>query len=295
MLPMPEVMLWLCVDFNFPFIKWPDNYVSGGTAEKQTQVKHHLDIMDNLFITQVIKKLTSQKNILDLLWTNEKEDVLDCWVEESMLPACNLIIVNTAYRKNLIKYPKIIPLNSLFVSLNFISYNTDWGTVQDSIKAGDWKQVMGNADPDTMLQALNNKLLGMCRASILEKRTQWNSKQHNIPRDTRILMRKGTSLNKQLKNIENEGRMQAIRSKVMDIEQKIMISHSQQRTENKAMGNIKRNPKCILTYCSRFSKIAIWPLQTTENTTTDPKMIPQLVLHQYNSVFSSPHVPGSQQ
>lgn len=89
-----------------------------------------------------------------------------------MLPACNLIIVNTAYRKNLIKYPKIIPLNSLFVSLNFISYNTDWGTVQDSIKAGDWKQVMGNADPDTMLQALNNKLLGMCRASILEKRTQ---------------------------------------------------------------------------------------------------------------------------
>ena len=98
------------------------------------------------------------------------------------------------------------------------------------------------------------------------------------------------SLNKQLTSMHSEGRKRAITAKIIETEQKLRQSHANQRMneENRAVNNIKCNPKYFFSYCKRYSKIS--PLKNNEDSvSTNPKTTCQLVLQQYSSVFSAPH------
>lgn len=80
----------ICGDFDFPFIKCPEGYVSGETVKEHIQARHLHSIMGNLFFIQVIEK-PARQNILDLLCTNNKESVLDYRVEEAKFSDHNLV------------------------------------------------------------------------------------------------------------------------------------------------------------------------------------------------------------
>ena len=143
------------------------------------------------------------------------------------------------------------------------------------------------------MTAFNTKLLEICKVHIPEKSQRKNGRQYTIPKDRKILMRKRTTLNKQLTSTYNENRKCTIRAKIAQIEQRIMESHLKQKSteESRAIDNIKQNPKYFFSYCKRYSKTKtqIGPLKTDMGSLTkDPKETSQLLLHQYNSVFSSP-------
>lgn len=57
-------------DFHFPRVKWISHEVIGGTTEKKLQPWDLLTLMENRFLTQLIKEPTRESNILDLFPSN---------------------------------------------------------------------------------------------------------------------------------------------------------------------------------------------------------------------------------
>ena len=289
--PMPDIVL--CGDFNLPNIRWPEGTVSGGTLEEQTQARILLEITGKAFLTQQLMKPTRINNILDLYFTNNQDSITDYQVEKTIFSDHNLITINTAYRRSGRGEPENIPLESCpFAAYNFLSEKIKWEEVQRSASEVNWNHVMEGEEPNTMLQALTSKLLEICSKHIPMKRKVTKRFSH-IPRDRKILMRRRASLNKQLRGTHTEVKKRSLLTKVLEIEEKLKESHKNQRSidENRALNNIKRNPKYFFSYCKKFSKTKtqIGPLKNSEgNISTDPKITCQLLLQQYSSVFSDP-------
>ena len=290
-LPMPDIIL--CGDYNFPGVKWPEGMVLGGTLEDQAQARVLLDVAEKAFLTQQLTTPTRLTNILDLFFTNNQDAVSDYKVEKTIFSDHNLITINTAYRKNRTREThEPIPASTPFTTYNFYSGDIKWDEVLNSASEVNWDQVLEGNDPNIMLQALTTKLIEICSAHIPVKR--WQTKRCSlIPRDRKILMRKRASLNKKMGTAHTEERKREIMANIKEIEHKLKQSHTNQRIneENRAVNNIKQNPKYFFSYCKRFSKIKtqIGPLRNNEgNISTDPKASCNLLLQQYSSVFSAP-------
>ncbi|KAK3861456.1 hypothetical protein Pcinc_032580 [Petrolisthes cinctipes] len=293
--PTPEIIM--CGDFNFPEIKWPEGtLLAGGTLDHQAQAKALLEVTDKALLTQQIITPTRRDNILDLYFTNNQESVNTYRTEKNIFSDHNLIVVNTAYKKN---KSEMVERNatgsSPFTEFNFFSEKIEWEKLQQSISEVDWEQTMLNEDPNTMLCTLLDKLLQICRLHIPTRRRRKDNRS-NIPRNRKILMRKRAMLYKKLVKAYTEERKRRIDAKLTEIEQQLKQSHTDQRAqeEGKAINKIKRNPKFFYSYCKRYSKIKtqIGPLKDNEgNIVKDPKQTADLLLQQYNSVFSDPHLP----
>ena len=81
----------------------------------------------------------------------------------------------------------------------------------------------------------------------------------------------------------------------MKIEQDILKSHSNERIHNEstALAKIKDDPNYFYRYAKKFSivKSDIGPLlDSSGNLTSDKKIICQLLLDQFNKIFSTPNV-----
>ena len=152
---------------------------------------------------------------------------------------------------------------------------------------------MRGNEPRTMLHAFIDTVLKMCENHIPSKKKSASAQRHNIPRDRRILMRKRTSLHKQLTESQHEKQRNSIRKKIEEIEQQLKESHIHQRIreEGDAVNNTQRNPKYFYSYCKKFSKTKtqIGPLQTVDGAPTqNPQQTCEVLMQQYVSVFSSP-------
>ena len=115
--PMPDIVL--CGDFNFPNIKWPAGTISGGTLEDQAQAKTLLEGTGKAFLTQQLETPTRGSNILDLLFTNNQDAVMDYHMEKTIFSDHNLITVHTAYKRN----KKLETQNIVHNSSSFAKYN----------------------------------------------------------------------------------------------------------------------------------------------------------------------------
>ena len=60
-------------DFNFPDVKWPDGVIPMGQSQDSIQANLLMDLMDTLFMFQLVTIPTRGANILDLVFTNCKE------------------------------------------------------------------------------------------------------------------------------------------------------------------------------------------------------------------------------
>ena len=204
--------------------------------------------------------------------------------------------MNTTYMKEKSKRVETNTTGlSPFSVYNFFSEKIEWEEVVLSVNGVNWEQITEGIEPDIILQVLLEKLLEVCEQHIPIKRHR-EENSSNIPRDRRIMMRNRATLNKQLVRARTEGRKRAITTKVIEIERKLKQSHTNQRMqeERKAIDKIIRNPKFFYSYCKRYSKVKtqIGPLKDKEgNFIKDPKQIADILVQQYNSVFSDPRTP----
>ncbi|KAK4302915.1 hypothetical protein Pmani_025032 [Petrolisthes manimaculis] len=157
--PTPEIIM--CGDFNFPEIKWPEGTLSaGGTLDHQAQAKALLEVADKSLLTQQIITPTRRDNILDLYFTNNQESINTYRTEQNILSDHDLIVINTAYKKNKSeRAERNTTGSSPFTELNFFSEEIEWEKLQQSFSEVDWEQTILNEDPNTMLHTLLDKLL----------------------------------------------------------------------------------------------------------------------------------------
>ncbi|KAK4311194.1 hypothetical protein Pmani_017286 [Petrolisthes manimaculis] len=158
----------MCGDFNFPEIKWSEGTLSaGGTLDHQAQAKALLEVADKSLLTQQIITPTRRDNILDLYFTNNQESINTYKTEKNILSDHDLIVINTAYKKNKSeRAERNTTGSSPFTELNFFSEKIEWEKLQQSFSEVDWEQTILNEDPNTMLHTLLDKLLQICRLHI---------------------------------------------------------------------------------------------------------------------------------
>ncbi|KAK3884903.1 hypothetical protein Pcinc_010877 [Petrolisthes cinctipes] len=291
--PMPDIII--CGDFNFPFIHWPEgSIITGATREEQDQASLTFELSDKFFLTQLITKPTRKNNTIDLLFTNIQDLLSDHTVEKTIFSDHNLVHLHTRYRKAKDQVDTDTPpSHNRFSALNFDSEAVNWSDFHTALTNKNWDHILSDKDPNAMLDTMLNTILSECQFYVPKRRKPALARHLTIPRDRKILMRKRSSLLKQLDNARGEERKLALSIKIANIESKLKESHEhqRQREENRAIENIKRNPKFFCSYCRRFSKIKtkVGPLRTElGESVNDHARVSQVLKEQYERVFSKP-------
>ena len=57
-------------DFNLPIVKWPSGKIISGTKDDQDQAKLLMDLVEDIFLEQIISDPTRKHNTLDLIFMN---------------------------------------------------------------------------------------------------------------------------------------------------------------------------------------------------------------------------------
>lgn len=292
--PMPNIII--CGDFNFPFVTWPTAAMNGGTKDLQQQANLLLEVSEKYFLSQIITKPTRKESTLDLFFTNNQDLVHSYTTEKTIFSDHCLVTIQTSCRKGTIAPRQSLPPRHCpLSSLNFLSNNIEWDSISNALTNKDWDQLLHNKDVNEMLDTILDILYETSKHHVPTRRHH-SAKTHNIPRDRKILMRNRSTLNKRLEQTTDAHFIQALKTKIENIELKLKASLDKERKHEEylAVSKIKHNPKYFFSYCSRYlkSKARIGPLTTDNGTTTDnPKEMAEHLLKQYESVFSTPSSP----
>lgn len=146
-----------------------------------------------------------------------------------------------------------------------------------------------------MPERLSSVCLDICKTHVPLKRPK---KRRTIPPDRRKLMRSRTKVTQPLAANPSNDKTAKLKKRLTEIEKSLRLSYEDedQRQEEKATSNIKKNPNYFFSYAKRFSKAktGIGPLRTAEKTLTIcPTKMANLLSEQYNSAFSQPKYSDS--
>ena len=300
-----EFKIFLCGDFNFPFIRWlnndqtaaPGSYIinKGCTKAVTNQATRLLKLADEYFLTQIIDKPTRNQNILDLVFVNSLEYLKNIEINKTVLSDHNVIEI--CLDADILKRntENIISLkNMTFRQLNFFSAEIIWSDIHKSLSNINWKQLMDQANSvEEAKKDFDDILLQVCLQHVPKKRKIPKRSKYYSERKT--LMKKRAIKRKELYKEGNPYRRRKQEEAIVSIEQQIKGSHDQERRENekKAIDKITKNSKFFFAYAAKSStsKTKIGPLINDSGQLVDEnKEMSELLSENYKRVFSIPKV-----
>lgn len=180
-------------DFNFPGVQWIE-------GQAHTKDQHHgvaplSQVTEDLFLTQFVTSPTRGDNILDLVFTSDKEMVSSVQVTDTKVSNHKLVeitmglpaMTNTNTHDSVQSKP-------FLGQLNF--YGADWARVQEELSKRDLREAILSA-PNIDEQILD--LVGQaCQSADIAAKRQ--PRKQTIPRDRRCLFRRRCSLKKDCLN-----------------------------------------------------------------------------------------------
>ena len=276
-------------DLNFPSIDWSNLNVRACNTAVRHQASILLGFFQENFMEQLVHDPTRERNILDLVATNDLECVSDINVEDndSKVSDHRSILIRTNF--NCSKGSDNPRVDEGLNSLNFWHKNIDWPTVNDDFSNIDWNVALDGDDMDGMYNEFLNMLLKTCQKYIPVK---VNRKNSIIPRDRRNLMRLRKKTRAKLLGTRNRDQIASIERKLIDIDKRLIRSHEDEarRTEERAVDKIKSDPKFFFNYARSKSQVRspICPLIHNDSVITDPGETAEVLKSQFESVFSSP-------
>ena len=295
-LPTPTPNLLVAGDFNLPKAVWPScTPATGATADEKRMITMLSDFSARYFLVQIVTQATHQAgNTLDLILTNNDSAFsFENATPTSPISSHYLIKASCMLMHQQESYEQPESYTSVFDTLNLHSEETNWAAINAEIDMVDWTAISAGSSVEEML----NKMIQTCQNAALEnaprkprRRKHGHSK---IPRHRRVLMRKRARLRKQLHASSSENRRTTIRTKLVDIEQKLQDSHAAQERhdESQAVDAIKKNPKFFYSFAKKRNKIRypIGPLEDMNgNLSSDPADMSNILSDQYKNAFSSP-------
>lgn len=298
-LPSPSPDVIMCGDFNLPHVLWPEGVVKpGATKEERIMTQELISVVNEHYLFQQIMYPTHRcGNILDLCFSNNPGLLHSHQCTSTIFSDHHIVECYTAYTKTTSQSSNRQPQTSdgpgsVFDTLNFMSDDVDWDSLERELHSFDWDSAFSLMNPNQMLHSF----LETC-CSISQKhvplRKQSDRKVSKIPRARRILMRRRCKVNKQLANAPSDHKRPKLIAETKDIERKLQKSYKQERSEreHKAVSAIKKNSKYFFSYARKHSKVmsSIGPLlDTIGNLVNCPIRMSEMLAEQYSSVFSSP-------
>ena len=285
-------------DFNFPGIKWEDltikrdsDYASGQSL---------MLFMAEHLLSQYVDCPTRDKNILDLLLTNNSNLVLHINTEDTNgLSDHRLVTVTTKESLKPIQ-PKPKPTFTKHTFRNLKIHNADFDLISEHLSTVDWNELKLLCSEEEFPELFR---LTVLQISELYCSTKSNNKRHEnkFVKERRILNRKRRKLNQRLVSARNpsanrsqsKDKIEKLEKELVTIVSSIKKSVSDQKDaeEKKAIETIAENPSYFFSYSKRHSKQAstIGPLLDKQsNLQQNPKKMANLLQSQYSSVFSTP-------
>ena len=281
----------LAGDFNFPSIKWVSpNQTSfipvDGTLNSQS--KKLVEVTEDCFLFQFIGESTRKGNILDLVFSNNENLIQNIVIRETYLSDHDIIEISSTRLLNHTrkKTPKAY---DKFSALNLRSKKVRWGQIKKELKKINWKLVLTTLD-DNHFQIFSEIVLKICAANAPLRVTR--KRKTRFQKERRILWKK-------IKHLKDKGskclKLEKIRTKISNLEEKILTSFEDERTENekRAIEKIKTDPKYFYKYANETvkAKSSIGPLQDDENQnklTDSDDEIASILRRQIASSFSTP-------
>ena len=285
-----SLTLFVCGDFNMPRTDWDVGQTVGATGEERRQASHLLAFRDDLLLNQIIEVPTRERNILDLVFTNDVDMVMKVDVEDSIMTDHRIILVSLMTGSEVSPGRRPQTRDGLN-NRNFYHSSTDWDKMVAELAAVSWSEVFRGLDLDDKYHAFIEKVEDIC-TRFTPPRSGSGKGYKRIPRDRRILMKKRAKLNKRLLNSRGDTERDRIKAIIKEIQVKLSESHMDElkRNESEAVQAIKENVKYFYQYAKKRSKlkVSIGPLEDDNALTTDPARMCELLKSHYESVYTSP-------
>ncbi|MEL7079430.1 MAG: reverse transcriptase family protein [Cyanobacteria bacterium J06582_2] len=292
----PDIIL--AGDFNFPNARWSEGLGKRpvGNSPESRMLKNLINTCDRYHLLQTINFGTrttpgGNSNTLDLLFTNNHQLIKHITHHKSSLSDHSLITCETGHNLSLNNNTNIParPENSL-KSFNY--HNANFENISRLFHLIDWNQTLQNKNSNEKLDIFLSKVQSIVESNCPRFSTRSGQSKNKIPRHRRILFRRRKRKLKILNSLNPiKSRSSHIQSEILDIESKLIVSYKEEREfeENKAVMNIKNNPKYFYSFARKHQIIKgdIGPFKIDNNLITSPHDICEKLSLQYSSVFST--------
>ena len=279
-------------DFNFPGIRWSHGEASNRQSELSTQGLF-VNFINELFLTQLVDRPTRQRNILDLILTNNEELIteVDILADDEYLSDHRMIVAKTTLPSVETPSPNPPRNPESFRGLNFFHKDINWNNLNQEINDINWEDRFSNNSLDDNFSIFQRELFQIAQRHIPKKKTQ-NRNRQKIPDDRRALIRKRAKINKKKVRSRNQSQIARLEQILVGIGNAIRVSHENGKLaeEARAIACIKTNPKYFYYHARKNSKVKtqVGPFENEGEIIQDPYRKAETLREQFESVFTGP-------
>ena len=294
--PTPDIIMG--GDFNLPHASWPEGMPSNGASnDEKTMLNTLNELCNDLFMTQYVTEPTHKDgNTLDLVFTNNSSLIHSCTIVPVLHSTTHhsIVQIETLYK---VKCESNTDSNratkTMFNTLNFYSDEIDWNLLIESLNKINWKELLNENDPNTMLDIFHTKVYEVCCEHVPLKSTMDQKKNSKLIRFRRSLTKRRRKIVKRLINVTSDTAKNKINGELLEIEKKLQKSFrdSLSYMEDKAVKAIQVNSKYFFSYVRSKAKVKskIGPLLNKDGKLTNNNHeMAEILSDQYTKVFSTP-------
>lgn len=295
--PTPNTLIM--GDFNFPNATWKEGiaYPLKGTSPDTKMLNKLIETCETHQLLQYVPFGTRYTrnggdNKLDLIFSNNHRLLcelrrLTTALSDHSLIECDLSY-HTAYNPQNLEEPLEDAEKNLAI---FNLHKADWKQIRKYIKSHQWVTLLANKSNKEKLQLIVAIVFEALDKFCPKFKTKRGQTKNKIPRDRRILFRQRKRINHKLKTKNpSPQQIHRLQMEIAQIERKLMASLHKEclLEEEKAIENIKENPKFFYTYARKrqSTKGNIGPLKVDGKLVTSPRQICESLSAQYSSVYS---------
>ena len=165
----------------------------------------------------------------------------------------------------------------------------DWKSLKAELSSTNWVQLTQGVNVDGIHDRIYEKMFEISSKHLPLRR---KVKKNGLPRDRKVMMRARKKIHNKLISETNEARIILLKNQSMEIEQDIINSHRNEarRNEERAVSCIKTNYKYFFNYARQKSRVnrGVAALEKNGQMVVEPKEKADLLLDQFDSVFSTP-------
>ena len=283
-------------------MQWSTSEINNArSSEDRICAEILLNFMDEHFLTQQVTENTRKdKNILDLILTNNEEWLHEITVEKTKFSDHDFVNASLA---NVFKGTKSdhshFQPETPFDQLNF--HKANWSNIKDELKVINWDEHLQteNTSVDNMISKLVNQIIEVSSKHTPKYKKKSDKNNSQIPRDRRALIRKRKRLNakinilKYVKKCKSKEKIDKLAEEKVIIESKIAesIKREAEKREADILSKIKTNPKVLYSYAKKNSKVKckIGPLlDKLGKLHSSEARMSDLLQDQYVQIFSDP-------
>ncbi len=282
-LPTPLSNIIIVGDFNFPAVDW--------SSISETHRKHIGKLNDYInlfFLNQYVSIPTRKDNILDLVFSND--DIIQTIDSKATyISDHNIVCAQTNVS---ISNSFAGVFNNDATCLESIDYKTtDWDKVRHSLQTINWHAELDGLGVDNCLIRINESISQIC-TQYSKPKSRSSKGVSRFHRKRKTLMRQRCRTHKKMISCDTKSKIR-LQADIEIIEKQICDSHVQEKyqEESRAVDLIKSNSNYFFKYAKKYShtKTSIGPLLDRDGAlTNDVPTMCNLLLEQYNSMFSSP-------